>query len=159
MVKIKNIKNNLKFSVRKMSIDDYDEVYRLWQGISHFAIRQIDDSRLGIKKFLNRNKTTCVVAISDKKIVGSILCGHDGREACFYHVCVKENMRNRGIATAMVDNIIKKLKKLNINKIRLVTFKDNKLGNSFWKDIGFDINKSLNIYEKVLNLDNKIKIV
>ena len=142
-----------------MVTTDYPEVYKLWYGIKNFAIRQIDDSKEGIVKFLNRNKTTCVVAVCDGMIVGSILCGHDGREAAFYHVCVKENMRNQGIATSMVDYIIKKLNKLDINKIKLVAFKNNKLGNKFWKDIGFIQNKNINIYEKILNKSNHIKII
>lgn len=153
------MEKTFKYKVRKMTIKDYNEVYELWQSIKKFAIRQIDDSKDGIKKFLNRNKTTCVVAVCDNKIVGSILCGHDGREACFYHVCVKEDVRNHGIATKMVNNIIIKLKKLGINKVRLVAFKENKLGNDFWKDIGFAQNTNLNIYEKVLNDSNHINVV
>lgn len=153
------IQNNKNYKVRKMTISDYAEVYKLWHSIKNFAIRQIDDSKEGIVKFLNRNKTTCVVAVCDKKIVGSILCGHDGREATFYHVCVQEDMRNRGVATHMVNYIIDKLNKLSINKIRLVAFKENKIGNKFWKDIGFSQNKKMNIYEKILNNSNLIKFV
>ncbi len=149
----------LNYKVRLMAVKDYAEVYKLWKTIKNFAIRQIDDSKEGIIKFLKRNKSTCVVAVCDNKIVGSILCGHDGREACFYHVCVKEDMRNHGIATSMVTYIINKLNKLNINKVRLVAFKKNKLGNDFWKDIGFAQNKNMNIYEKVLNDSNLVKIV
>lgn len=153
------VKNSKKYKVRTMVFSDYDEVYKLWHSIKSFAIRQIDDSRDGIVKFLKRNKTTCVVAVCNGKIIGSILCGHDGREACFYHVCVREDMRNHGVATHMVNYIIDKLNKLNINKIRLVAFKNNKLGNKFWKDIGFVQNKNINIYEKVLNKSNHIKII
>jgi ribosomal protein S18 acetylase RimI-like enzyme len=153
------VKNSKNYKVRTMVSSDYDEVYKLWYSIKSFAIRQIDDSRDGIVKFLKRNKTTCVVAVCDGKIIGSILCGHDGREACFYHVCVREDMRNHGVATHMVNYIIDKLNKLNINKIRLVAFKENKLGNKFWKDIGFAQNKNINIYEKTLNKSNHIKII
>ena len=153
------VKNSKNYKIRKMVIGDYAEVYKLWHEIKNFAIRQIDDSKEGIVKFLNRNKTTCGVAVYDGKIIGSILCGHDGREACFYHVCVREDMRNHGVATHMVNYIIDKLNKLNINKIRLVAFKNNKLGNKFWKDIGFAQNKNINIYEKVLNKSNHIKII
>lgn len=148
-----------KYKIRKMTISDYAEVYKLWRSIKNFAIRQIDDSKEGIVKFLNRNKTTCVVAICDNEIVGSILCGNDGREATFYHVCVRADMRNQGVATHMVNYIIEKLNKLNINKIRLVAFKENKLGNKFWKDIGFAQNKRINIYEKVLNTKNSISVM
>ena len=75
--------------IRVMTIDDYDEVYALWKKIRGFGIRSIDDSREGVDRFLKRNPTTSVVAVKDGKIVGSILCGHDGRRGCLYHVCVR----------------------------------------------------------------------
>ena len=67
-----------------MTIDDYDEVYALWKKIKGFGIRSIDDSREGVERFLRRNPTTSVVAEEDGHIVGSILCGHDGRRGCLY---------------------------------------------------------------------------
>ena len=30
--------------IRKMTIDDYDKVYKLWTTIEGFAIRSLDDS-------------------------------------------------------------------------------------------------------------------
>jgi ribosomal protein S18 acetylase RimI-like enzyme len=72
---------------------------------------------------------------------------------------VREDMRNQGVATHMVNYVIDKLNKLNINKVRLVAFKENKIGNKFWKDIGFAQNKKMNIYEKVLNASNLVKVV
>ena len=71
--------NENKYEIRVMTIDDYDEVYSLWQTIHGFGIRSIDDSREGVLRFLKRNPTTSVVAVEDGKIVGAILCGHDGR--------------------------------------------------------------------------------
>ena len=65
--------------VRVMTIDDYEEVYDLWNSIHGFGLRSLDDSNDGIERFLKRNPTTSVVDIEDGKIVGAILCGHDGR--------------------------------------------------------------------------------
>ena len=76
--------------VRVMTMDDYDEVWELWNSIHGFGLRSLDDSREGIERFLKRNPTTSVVDIEDGKIVGAILCGHDGRRACLYHVCVNK---------------------------------------------------------------------
>lgn len=42
-----------------------------------------------------------MVAVADGKIVGAILCGHDGRRGCLYHVCVHEDYRKNGIGKAM----------------------------------------------------------
>ena len=66
------------------------------------GIRSIDDSREGVLRFLKRNPTTSVVAVEDGKIVGAILCGHDGRRGCLYHVCVDEHYRKCGIGKSMV---------------------------------------------------------
>ena len=89
-------------TIREMTIDDYEEVYHLWKQIKGFGIRSIDDSREAVERFLMRNPTTSVVAEKDGKIVGSILCGHDGRRGCLYHVCVDEAYRRHGIGKAMV---------------------------------------------------------
>ncbi len=40
--------------IRVMTIDDYDEVFKLWQSIHGFGIRSIDDSREGVERFLWR---------------------------------------------------------------------------------------------------------
>ncbi len=74
--------------VRVMTIEDYPQVYALWMSIHGFGIRTVDDSREGVEKFLKRNPATSVVAVEDGRVIGAILCGHDGRRGCFYHVCV-----------------------------------------------------------------------
>lgn len=83
--------------VREMTMEDYDQVYKLWTKISGFRIRSIDDSREGVERFLKRNPTTSVVAVQNGHIVGNILCGHDGRTGCFYHVCVEDGYRHHGM--------------------------------------------------------------
>ena len=44
--------------VRTMTIEDYDEVYRLWTKIRGFGLRSVDDSREGVARFLSRNPET-----------------------------------------------------------------------------------------------------
>ncbi len=52
-----------------------------------------DDSRKGIEKYLKRNPDTSFVAILDEKVVGVILCGHDGRRGIIQHACVSPDYR------------------------------------------------------------------
>ena len=101
--------------VRIMTIEDYEGVYALWKKIKGFGIRSIDDSKEGVARFLKRNPTTSVVAEKDGRIVGSILCGHDGRRGCLYHVCVDEDYRRHGIGKRMVVFAMKALKEEKIN--------------------------------------------
>ena len=70
--------------IRAMTVEDYDQLHALWMRIKGFGIRSIDDSKEGVERFLKRNPTTSVIAEIDGKVVGGILCGHDGRTGCFY---------------------------------------------------------------------------
>ncbi|MGN1332612.1 MAG: GNAT family N-acetyltransferase [Lachnospiraceae bacterium] len=140
--------------IRKMTIEDYDAVYGLWKRIKGFAMRSIDDSKEGVERFLLRNPDTSVVAWHEGRIVGTILCGHDGRRGCFYHVCVDPDYRMQGIGTKMVVFAMNALKKENISKVSLIAFTQNDVGNAFWRKIGWNQREDLNYYDFVLNRDN-----
>ena len=66
-------------TLQPMRPSDYDEVRALWMTIRGFGIRELDDSREEIARFIRRNPSTSVVARRNGRIVGSILCGSDGR--------------------------------------------------------------------------------
>lgn len=140
--------------VRVMKIEDYDAVRNLWMTIKGFGIRSVDDSREGVEVFLKRNPTTSVVAVEDGKIVGAILCGHDGRRGCLYHVCVAQEYRMRGIGKEMVVFCMNALKAEHINKVSLIAFTQNDIGNAFWREIGWTKREDLNYYDFTLNEDN-----
>ena len=141
-------------TVRSMQIEDYDQVYALWMTIHGFLIRTIDDSREGVERFLKRNPGISVVAEMDGRVVGAILCGHDGRRGCLYHVCVHEAYRMHGIGRAMVVHCMNALQQEGINKVSLIAFTKNDIGNAFWKQIGWTKREDLNYYDFVLNQKN-----
>ena len=158
-------------TLRAMTAEDYPQVRKLWESIHGFAIRRIDDSRENIERFLRRNEGISVVAVqgeeensgkkADKapdrgRIVGSILCGHDGRTATFYHVCVNEECRRQGIGKKMVVFCMNALMKEQINTISLVAFTNNDIGNQFWHSIGWEKRSDVNQYRFKLNKDNVI---
>lgn len=144
----------MDFKIREMQMEDYANVYRLWMGIKGFGIRSIDDSKEGVERFLRRNPTTSIVAEADRGIVGAILCGHDGRRGCFYHVCVEEGYRKHGIGKAMAVAAMKALQAERINKVCLIAFADNEVGNQFWKSVGWTFRQDLNYYDFTLNEEN-----
>lgn len=141
----------IQTKIREMRIEDYDAVHALWMTIRGFGIRSIDDSEEGVSRFIRRNPSTSVVAEENGRIVGAILCGHDGRRGCFYHVCVHEDFRKKGIGKAMAVFAMKALQKEQINKVSLIAFKQNTVGNHFWKSVGWTFREDLNYYDFTLN--------
>ena len=88
------------------------------------------------------------MAEEDGKIIGCILCGHDGRRGCFYHVCVEESYRKHGIGRQMVGASMR------INKVSLIASTKNDVGNAFWNRIGWTKREDLNYYDFTLNEEN-----
>lgn len=145
--------------IRTMVIEDYEEVMSLWKRIKGFRIRKIDDDYEHIKRFLIRNEGLSVVAVKKGLIVGTILSGHDGRQASLYHVCVDKPYRGLDIAERMVKVAVYRLRDEGISKITLIAYKKNLPGNLFWKNQNWQQNKEINSYELILNENNISDIV
>lgn len=119
--------------LRNMTINDYDSVYEIWINTPGMGLNNLDDSREGIEKYLNRNPSTCFVAEEEGQIIGSIIAGHDGRRGYVSHTVVKEEYQRRGIGKALVTAMMEAMKTEGIHKVALVVFERNKKGNSFWE--------------------------
>ncbi len=143
-----------KVIIRPMREADYEEVHSLWLTIQGFGIRSLDDSREDVYRFMERNPETSVVAVLEGRIVGSILCGSDGRQGTLYHVCVARELRRLGIGRQMVGYCMKVLRDMGINKVSLVAFTRNQVGNAFWRGIGWQKREDFYYYDFILNEKN-----
>ncbi len=137
-----------------MQIEDYDQVFRLWEATPGMGLRSLDDTPEGISRFLARNPSTCFVAEDNDGVVGAILSGHDGRRGYIYHAAVATSRRRSGIGRALVKSVINAMKDESINKLALVAFKDNDSGNRFWESMGFTQRNDLEYRNKSINDDN-----
>lgn len=135
--------------IRTLEITDYDKVYALWQ-TEHMGLNNVDDSRDGMERFLRRNPNTSFVVEIDGKIVGSILCGNDGRSGYIYHACVSREHQNKKIGTRLVENVFDALLAEGISDITLAVYIDNDDGNRFWERMGFRDRNFLRYKNKAL---------
>ncbi len=129
--------------IRKMTIDDYSAIYKLWMSCKGMGLNNIDDSKEGIDIFLKRNPDTCFVAVEKEAVVGVLMAGHDGRRGYIYHTAVAAGFRNMGIGKALVDAVTKAFFDLGIVKVALVVFDRNEVGNAFWEKQGFTVRNDL----------------
>ena len=142
------------FSTRVMKTEDYEAIYQLWSGIQGMGMRSLDDSEVGIVKFLKRNPNTCFVAEKDGQIVGVILSGHDGRRGYIYHAAVLPNLRGQGIGKDLVAHAVEALKSEGIYKAGLLVYASNVIGNEFWESQGWERRTDVYYRNKSLNEEN-----
>ena len=136
--------------IRLMTKSDYEAVYHLWLSCPGVALNTTDDSPEGIGKFLDRNPTSCFVAVDDGKVVGVIMAGHDGRRGYLHHTAVSPDHRRQGIASALTDAALEALKAEGIVKVNLVAFRRNEEGNAFWEQQDYTLREDLTYWDKVL---------
>ena len=132
--------NNAAVRIRPMTLADYATVHRLWQEAEGLSLGE-DDQRIGIKLYLARNRGLCFVATSKDAIIGTVLCGHDGRRGILRHLVVDPEFRKRGIGRALVQECVAALAKQGIRKCNTFVMDDNVSGLRFWKRIGYRVFK------------------
>lgn len=143
-------RNTERLFLREMDMDDYDKVYALWMSCKNMGFNNIDDSKEGIERFLTRNPGTSFVAEEADRIVGVVLSGHDGRRGYIYHMSVAEDYRKQGVASKLLENSLAALKQEGINKVALLVFNRNEVGNAFWESQGFTVRDDVAYRNKAL---------
>jgi putative acetyltransferase len=130
-----------------MAPDDYDEVIALWQATNGLGLNEAD-SRENIHAYLARNPGLSLVARCDGKVIGAVLCGHDGRRGYLHHLAVAAPYRRNGIGARLVASCLTSLAAIGIQKCNLFLFADNEPGERFWKASGWIERTELKVMSK-----------
>lgn len=134
----------MEFELREMTIDDYKTVYDLWKNCEGIGLSD-EDSKEGIKRFLERNPGLSYIALDGDQVIGAALCGHDGRRGYIHHLAVAESHRKRGIGKSLVNRCMFALMRIGIAKCHLSVFEDNTEAIEFWKKLGWTQRVELNM--------------
>lgn len=135
-------------ALRLFQPDDHAAAYRLWQATPGVGLSAADDEA-PIHRFLARNPGLSWVAEADGQLIGTVLCGHDGRRGLIHHLAVATDHRRRGIARQLVDRALVALAEQQIDKCHLLVFADNADGRVFWASVGAGLRGELAVYSLV----------
>lgn len=122
--------------IRPMTIEDYEEVFAMWQTTSKRALSKADE-KPQMERYLTRNAGMSQVAVIDGRIVGTVLAGHDGRRGFIHHMAVMPDYRRRRIGHSLAEKAIEKITAEGIDKTHIFCYQNNETGQSFWRDFGF----------------------
>lgn len=117
--------------MREITPSDYGRMKELWQATP--GVRLVAaDAQPCIEAFLKRNPGMSFLCEENGMLIGTSMCGHDGRRGYIYHVAVKPEYRGRHIATELVEACLGALHAAGIDKCHVFVLADNELGNAFW---------------------------
>ena len=128
----------MNYTIRPMKIGDYPRVHELWRETEGLSLEE-SDSKEAIAIYLQRNRGFCFVACNGDQIIGTILCGHEGRRGILRHLTVRKGYRHAGIARVLIERCLSALAKAGIKKCNLFVLNINVEGRSFWEHMGWHV--------------------
>lgn len=129
--------NPQAIEIQEFIVADYESAVDLWQSIEGVTLNE-SDTLEAITIFLTRNPgLSFVIKTLDRKVIGTILCGENGRAAQIYHLAVERSYRGKGFGKALVTECLKKLLQLGIPRCNIFVYSDNNIGNRFWLKNGW----------------------
>ena len=137
----------MKIEISEFSIDQYDEVFALWEQSDGVELSGADEKE-NIEAYLIRNPGMSHVAFVDGVIAGSVLCGHDGRRGYIHHLAVKADYRGNGIGRRLAERSVQVLSNAGIQKCHLFIVHLNAGGRAFWESIGWAFRTDIGVISK-----------
>jgi ribosomal protein S18 acetylase RimI-like enzyme len=131
--------------IRPFQPEDHAAAWALWQSTEGVGLTNAS-SYESVCRFLARNPGLSFVATDGQQVVGTILCGHDGRRGLIHSVAIAASHRRRGIARSLVTHALAGLRGAGIDKCHLLVFNDNAEGRAFWHGIGAEERTTLGLF-------------
>ena len=132
--------------VRSFRLEDYNAVIALWRRTEGVRLNE-SDTRRAITAFLRRNPHLSFVAEQGGRIIGAVLCGHDGRRGYLHHLAVSKRHRLCSIGRLLVNACLAKLRKAGIQKCNIFIFANNAAGMKFWAHTGWSLRTELRLMQ------------
>lgn len=124
--------------LRAFTTADYEAAWRLWSSIEGLGLNESDTPE-AIGAFLDRNPGFSAVAVDPSgTVVGTILCGHNGRAGSINHLAVAPAQRGQGLGKRLVEYAFARLAEAKIPRCNIFVYNDNHGGNDFWLKNGWN---------------------
>lgn len=130
-----------------MAVEDLEAVTAPWNGTEGVGMNESDEPGQ-LRAFIDRNPGLSLVARDGMRLVGAVMCGHDGRRGFLYHLAVLPAYRQRGVGRAMVERCLHALGSLGLLRCNILIYVDNHAGEQFWKRGGWYDRSELKLLQR-----------
>ena len=126
---------------------DLADVLRLWAATGGVGLNE-SDTPDQLRAFLDRNPGLSLVARDGLRLIGAVLCGHDGRRGYLHHLAILPQYRGRGLGRQLVEMCLIALGTLGILKCNIFLYADNSTGERFWSHCGWKARADLKVLQR-----------
>lgn len=134
----------IEMKIRRMKISDLPALFFLWKKVGLPISNSAREQQEAVT-MIKLNPSSCLVAVEEDKVIGSIFGAFNGRRAWIYHLAIDPDYQNMGYGTALLKKVETALKGRKATKILFWVDRLNLKARSFYKKNGFKVLKDKGI--------------
>jgi ribosomal protein S18 acetylase RimI-like enzyme len=134
--------------VRPFQPADADALIELWRRCD--LVRPQNDPRKDIARKLAVQPELFLVAMGDEgAVIGSVMCGYEGRRGWINYLAVDPDRRLRGVGRTLMAEAERRLRALGCPKINLQVRSTNRAVLDFYRAIGFAVDDVVSLGKRL----------
>jgi ribosomal protein S18 acetylase RimI-like enzyme len=123
--------------IRKLTIDQYEELVNLWRRAGLPFKPKGRDSKEAIARQMNANPEFFLGAFENGRLVGAVIVSSDGRKGWINRLAVDPDFRRRGVASTLVAEAERVLRKHGIRIFCALIEDGNEASKRLFKKCGY----------------------
>ena len=124
------------FIIRQFQETDLDDVISLWELCD--LTRPWNSPEIDIFRKVAQKDDLFLVAEKDNELIATLMGGYDGHRGWLNYLAVHPHTQRNGVATALIQQLEKRLAALGCPKLQLLIRKENIDIQSFYEQLGYD---------------------
>lgn len=124
------------FIIRPYLESDLEEIISLWELCD--LTRPWNNPEIDIFRKVAQKDGLFLVAVKDDQLIATLMGGYDGHRGWVNYLAVHPHMQRNGVATALIQQLEKRLIALGCPKLQLLIPKESLEVQSFYEQLGYE---------------------
>ncbi len=124
------------FFIRPYLESDLDDVIALWELCN--LTRPWNNPEIDIFRKLAQRDQLFLLAVKDDQLIATVMGGYDGHRGWVNYLAVHPHFQRNGVATALIQQLEKRLIALGCPKLQLLIRQDNIDVQNFYEQLGYE---------------------
>ena len=134
------------YTIREARPGDFDVIIRLWESIDRHT--GLADRREYLETFHAFSPDLFLVAEAEGRIIGTVIGGWDGWRANIARLSTHPDLRRKGVAMALVQEIERRLQAKGARRIYALVDRRSPPAEPFWEAAGYAVNEKILQYSR-----------
>ncbi|MFW1858659.1 GNAT family acetyltransferase [Acinetobacter defluvii] len=124
------------FIIRQYIDTDLEDIITLWEACD--LTRPWNNPEIDIFRKIAQKDGLFLLAVKDEQLIATVMGGYDGHRGWVNYLAVHPHYQRNGIATALLQQLEKRLIAIGCPKLQLLIHKENMEVQNFYEQLGYE---------------------